>query len=228
MKDTSKAMLRRLNLPGFATRYFVGQGLDINGAADPIGQYAELFPAIKGMRLWDVADGDAQYLTGLADSTFDFVHASHALQRMADPREALRHWFRVLRPGGHLVLLVPDEDMYEQGFRPSRYNQDNRWTFTLFKTRSWSPGSINLVELVQILGAQADIRRMEVVDQGYRHSLPRFDQTLTPVAECAIEVVIRKRPQAEAVAGGRLNADGPLTPADVFILTGLRVEAPKR
>lgn len=227
MKEASKAMSRRLTLSEFATRYFVGQGLDIGGAADPIGQYMELFPAIKGMRLWDVADGDAQYLTGLADASFDFVHASHALQRMADPREALRHWFRVLKPGGHLVLLVPDEDMYEQGFWPSRYNLENRWTFTLFKTRSWSPVSLNLVELVQILGAQADIRRIEAIDRGYRHGLPRFDQTLTPVAENAIELVIRKRPQAEAVAGGRINRDGSLTPADVFILTGLRVEAPK-
>jgi SAM-dependent methyltransferase len=227
MKEASKAIFRRLNQPDFVTRYFVGQGLDIGAAVDPIGQYRELFPSIKGMRLWDGIDGDAQYLTGLSDNSFDFVHASHALQRMPDPREALRHWFRVLKPGGHLILLVPDEDMYEQGFWPSRYNHDSRWTFTVYKAKSWSPVSLNLLDVVQVLGAQADIRRLEVLDSGYRHSLPRFDQTLTPVAECAIELVIRKRPQAETVAGGRLNADGPLTPQDVFIMTGLKVEAPK-
>jgi SAM-dependent methyltransferase len=227
MKEASKAMARRLHLTDFATRYFVGQGLDIGGGGDPIGQYVELFPAIKAMRLWDITDGDAQYLTGLADNSFDFVHASYALQRMTDPREALRHWFRVLRPGGHLIVLIPDEDMYEQGFWPSRYNHDHRWTFTLFKTKSWSPVSVNVLEMLQVLGAQADIRRLDVVGSGYRHGLPRFDQTLSPIAETAIEVVIRKRPQAEAVAGGRINPDGALTPTDVFILTGLRVEAPK-
>ncbi|RAU21544.1 SAM-dependent methyltransferase [Paramagnetospirillum kuznetsovii] len=227
MKEASKAMFRRLAQTDFATRYFVGQGLDIAAATDPIAQYSELFPAIKGVRLWDGIDGDAQYLTGLADNSFDFVHASHALQRMPDPREALRHWFRVLRPGGHLIVVVPDEDMYEQGFWPSRHNHGNRWTFTVFKTKSWSPVSINLLEAVQVLGAQADIRRLEVLAAGFRHTLPRFDQSLTPVAECAIEVVIRKRPQAEAVAGGRVNADGTITASDVFVMTGLRVEPPK-
>ncbi len=227
MKETSKALPRRLHLPEFATRYFVGQGLDIGAGTDPIAQYGEAFPAIKAVRAWDAADGDAQYLTGLADAGFDFVHAAYVLQRMADPREALRHWFRVLKPGGHLILLVPDEDMYEQGFWPSRYNHDNRWTFTVFKTKSWCPVSLNLIEVVQALGAAADIRRMEVLGGGYRHGLPRFDQTLTPVAESAIELVIRKRPQTETVAGGRINPDGQLTPADVYVLTGLRVEHPK-
>lgn len=227
MKETSKALARRLHLPDFTTRYFVGQGLDIGGASDPLAQFTEVFSGIKGVRSWEIADGDAQYLTGLADGSFDFIHASYILQRMTDPREALRHWFRVLKPGGHMVLLIPDEDMYEQGFWPSRYNHDNRWTFTLFKTKSWSPVSLNLVDVVQVLGAPADIRRMEVLGSSYRHGLPRFDQTLTPVAESAIELVIRKRLQTETVAGGRINPDGSLTPNDVFVLTGLRVEAPK-
>lgn len=227
MKEASKAMLRRLGQPDFATRYFVGSGLDIGSSADPISQYMELFPSIKAVRMWNGIDGDSQHLTGLTDNSFDFVHAAHCLQRMQDPREALRHWFRVLKPGGHLVLLIPDEDLYEQGFWPSRYNHDNRWTFTIFKTKSWSPVSINLMEALQVLGAQADIRRIEVLSAGYRHGLPRFDQTLTPVAECAIEVVIRKRLQVESIAGGRLNGDGPLNANDVFVMTGLKVEPAK-
>jgi SAM-dependent methyltransferase len=224
MKETSKAVARRQHNPDFVLRYFVGQGLDIGGVLDPLGLYAELFPGIRGVRLWDNADGDPQYLTGIADNSVDFVHAAHVLQRQADPREALRHWVRVLRPGGHLIVLVPDEDLYEQGYWPSRYSPENRWSFTLFKTRSWSPVSLNLIELVQVLGASADIRRLEVIDAGFRHRLPRFDQSLTPVGECAIELVIRKRPQAEAISGGRFNPEGPLSPRDIFLLTGLRVE----
>jgi SAM-dependent methyltransferase len=227
MKEASKAVFRRLQQPAFATRYFVGQGLDIEAGADPLGQYRELFPLIRGMRIWSQVDGDAQYLAGLADGSFDFIHASHCLQRTTDPREALKHWFRVLKPGGHLILVVADEDMYAQGQFPSRSDPGQRWTFTLFKGRSWSPVSVNLLELLQVLGAQADIRRVEVLDGGYRHGLPRFDQTLTPVAECAIEAVVRKRPLEEAVAGGRLPADGRLSAQDVFVLTGLRVETPK-
>jgi len=227
MKETAKGLSRRLHTPGFATRYFAGQGLDIGGETDPLGQFQELFPLIKSMRIWGVGDGAAQYLTGLGDNSFDFVHASLQLQCMPDPGEAIRHWFRVVRPGGHLILTVPDEDMYEQGVWPSRANHDNRWTFTLFKTKSWSPVSLNLLDLLQRLGAGADIRRLEVVDEGYRFALPRFNQTLTPVAEAAIEIVVRKRPQSEAVAGGRLGRDAPLSPRDVFILTGIRTEPQK-
>lgn len=227
MKETSKSVARRTRQPEFPTRYFCGQGLDIGGGSDPLALYGEQFPAISGCKIWDVADGDLQHLTGLADSTFDFVHAAFVLQKMADPREALRHWLRVLKPGGHLVVLVPDEDMYEQGFWPSRHNPEHRWTFTLFKPKSWSPVSVNLLDALPSLGVQADLRRIETLESSYRHRLPRFDQTLTPVGEAAIEFVIRKRPQPEAVAGGRLNAENQLTARDVFLLTGMRVEPPK-
>ncbi|CAA7616694.1 conserved hypothetical protein [Candidatus Terasakiella magnetica] len=225
MKETGKALMRRLRHPDFTTRYFVGLGLDICGGADPLTQYAEMLPAVKTVRSWNLVEGDPQFLAGIADSTFDFVHATAVLQTVAAPKEALKHWLRVLKPGGHLILLVPDEDLYEQGMWPSTFNHDNRWTFTVFKTKSWSPVSLNVVELAQTLGAQADLRRLEVISDGFRPSLPRFDQTLTPIAESAIEVVIRKRPQAEAVAGGRLPPlTRALTSKDVFILTGLRVE----
>jgi SAM-dependent methyltransferase len=227
LKETSKSVARRVRQPEFITRYLVGQGLDIGGGADPLLLYAEMFPGIKGCRVWDVADGDLQHLTGLADNTFDFVHSTFVLQKMADPTEALRHWLRVLKPGGHLVVLVPDEDMYEQGMWPSRHNPEHRWTFTLFKPKSWSPASVNLLEAITALGVHAEPRRIETLEASYRHRLPRFDQTLTPVGEAAIEFVIRKRPQAEAVAGGRLNPEGQVNARDIFLLTGLRVEAPR-
>jgi SAM-dependent methyltransferase len=227
MKECSKAVMRRLHDAAFATRYFIGTGLDICGLSDPLVQYRELFPGMKAVRTWDAADGDPQYLPGVADNGFDFVHASFALQRLADPKEALRHWFRVLKPGGHLIVTVPDEDLYEQGHFPSAFSPDHQWSFTIYKARSWSAKSINMVELVQALGAQADVKRMQQLDGGYRHALPRFDQTMTPVAECSIELIVRKRPLDESVAGGRMPRDGQLTAHDVFVLTGLRVEGRK-
>lgn len=204
MKECSKSIHRRLQNGNFLRRYFRGDGVDIGGAPDPLFLYRELFPLMGEVRCWDLADGDAQFMEGVADSTYDFVHSSHCLEHMRDPVEALDNWLRVLKPRGHLVVTVPDEDMYEQGVFPSAFNRDHKWTFTIHKQASWSDKSINLLQMLARLGPEADVRRLEVIDFGFRHDLPRYDQTLSPVAEAAIEFVVRKRPAAEVAAGGRL------------------------
>jgi SAM-dependent methyltransferase len=151
----------------------------------------------------------------VADASFDFVHSSHCLEHLDDPREALVNWLRVVRPGGYVVVLVPDEDLYEQGEFPSTFNRDHRWTFTIHKTRSWSPRSINLLSLVSDLGSDVDVEKIERLDATYRYRWPRFDQTLTPVGECGIEIVLRKRLPAEIATGGRLPAPHAAVPREV-------------
>lgn len=203
MKECSKSILRRVRDSRFALRYFVGDGVDIGGRPDPLVIYQELFPRIASLRTWDLEDGDAQLMASAADESFDFVFSSHCLEHLRDPIEGLRNWFRILRPGGHLVVTIPDEDLYEQGVWPSTHNRDHKSAFTLSKAKSWCPASINVLDLMRSLGPAADVRKIEVVDEAYRYDLPRFDQTLTPVAECAIEFVVRKRTAAELEAGGR-------------------------
>lgn len=204
MKECSKSIARRMADANFIRRYFVGEGVDIGGKPDPLALYREMFPGMSSVRTWDWEDGDAQFLAGVADGTFDFVHSSHCLEHLVDPRQGLQNWFRVVREGGYLVCSVPDEDLYEQGIFPSTFNRDHKWTFTVWKARSWSTKSINLMDLIRGLDEQAELVRMEVLNSTYRFDLPRFDQTLTPVGECGIEFVIRKRPVREVVAGGRL------------------------
>jgi len=203
MKECSKSISRRLTDPNFINRYFVGRGLDIGGKPDPLALYRELFCQMDAVRTWDWEDGDAQHLATVKDGEFDFVHSSHCLEHLVAPLEGLSNWLRVVRPGGYLVVTVPDEDLYEQGVFPSTFNQDHKWTFTIFKTKSWSDRSLNLMDLVRELDSAAELVRIEQLSASYRFELPRFDQTLTPVAECGIELVIRKRPEAEVVSGGR-------------------------
>lgn len=205
MKECSKSISRRLADSNFLRRYFVGDGVDIGGKPDPLILYKELFPLMKSVKTWDWEDGDAQFLNGVADNSFAFVHSSHCLEHLVDPKEGLRNWFRIVREGGYMVITVPDEDLYEQGVFPSSFNRDHKWTFTIFKTRSWSDHSINLLDMVRELGPAAEVVRIEQLSANYRFDLPRFDQTLTPVGECGIELVIRKRHAAEVVAGGRFE-----------------------
>jgi SAM-dependent methyltransferase len=206
MKECTKAFARRSHDINFSARYFVGDGIDIGGAPDPLSIYAQFFPRMGQVRIWDRGDGDAQFLAGVPDEHFDFVHSSHCLEHLVDPATGLQNWFRIVRPGGHLVVIVPDEDLYEQGVFPSTYNTDHKWTFTIAKRRSWSGKSCNVVELIAALGEAADLRKLECLDATYLYGLPRFDQTGTPIGEAGIELVVRKRPRDEIERGGRLPA----------------------
>jgi SAM-dependent methyltransferase len=203
MKECSKSIARRLSDSRFVRKYFRGDGVDIGGAPDPLVLYKEFFPLMSSVRTWDLLDGDAQFMAGVADNTFDFVFSSHCIEHLHDPFEGLRNWVRVTKPGGYIVFALPEEDLYEQGVFPSSFNRDHKNTFTMFKAHSWSARSINVIDLVRSVGAEGAIEKVELLDETYRYHLPRFDQTLTPVGESGIEVIIRKRHPAEIEAGAR-------------------------
>jgi SAM-dependent methyltransferase len=194
---TSISILRRVHDARFAARYFRGDGIDVGGGIDSIALYQELFPGIRHCFVYDQQHGDAQLLANVADSSFDFLSSSHCLEHLRDPAEALRNWLRVVKPGGYLVVEVPDEDLYEQGHWPSRFNGDHKLTFTIAKARSWSPVSVNLVDLLRPFAADAQLLSLQLLDQGFRYGLAgrNFDQTRTPSAECGIEFVMRRLPR---------------------------------
>jgi SAM-dependent methyltransferase len=225
MKECTKAALRRMSDANFINRYFVGRGIDIGGAPDPLTLHAGFFPRMGAVDIWDLPQGDAQDMAGVADETYDFVNSSHCLEHLRDPVEGLRNWFRIVKPGGHLVVVVPDEDMYEQREWPSTYNTDHKWTFTMRKEASWSPNSVNVMDLATSLGAAADVRRLMMLDSAYRDDLPRFDQTHMPGVECGIEIVIRKRPAAEIADGGPRRPPGHLSFQDQRLLVGQAIDS---
>jgi SAM-dependent methyltransferase len=51
---------------------------------------------------------DASHLSCIADQSYDFVLSSHNLEHFANPVKALYEWKRVTRPGGGLLLLLPN------------------------------------------------------------------------------------------------------------------------
>jgi hypothetical protein len=187
MKETSKANLRRAQDP-FWNNIFRGSGIDIGSGNDPFRP--SLFKTTS-VRPFDVADGDAQDIGKHVKEQFDFVHSSNCLEHLERPQEALSGWWELVKPGGHLVFTVPDEDLYEQGFWPSKWNPEHQWSFTLWKRKSWSPRSINVAELISDL-KDSVVLRMQLVNNGYDYDLEGVDQTALG-AEAAIEVVLQKR-----------------------------------
>ena len=216
--------MRRMHEPNFSNRYFVGYGLDIGGGPDPLGLYIELFPRMRGVKTWDKDDGDAETLEGIKEAEFDFIHSSHCLEHLNDPAGGLKNWFHALKPDGHLIITVPDEDMYEQGQFPSTWNGDHKSTFTISKSSSWSPTSINILDLITTLGTESELIKLHKLDESFRYTLPRFDQTLTPIGECGIEIILRKRTKEELKNGGRIPPKGIVSKMEAFLLTGYQLE----
>jgi SAM-dependent methyltransferase len=54
--------------------------------------------------------GEARRLPEVKDDTYDALLASHVLEHLADPLGALKEWQRVVRPGGHVLLVMPHRE----------------------------------------------------------------------------------------------------------------------
>ena len=50
------------------------------------------------------------------DESFDLVHASHFLEHINDPRGIIRESWRVLRPGGFLLMTTPNISSFQAWF----------------------------------------------------------------------------------------------------------------
>jgi len=94
------ALWRKFPVPSHARVYYVDRISD----ADLQAHYTEVTKPIVAP---DVV-ADATHLP-FAPGTLDFVIASHVLEHLPLPLDALRHWHSVLRAGGALLLKIPDK-----------------------------------------------------------------------------------------------------------------------
>jgi len=158
MHEASKT--NRIRGAEFTQRYFAGKTVvDIGCGNDVVVPWATPF---------DLADGDANLIADyLPVQSFDVVHSSHCLEHMRDPRAALAQWWSLLKPGGVMITVVPDEEMYEQGLWPSMFNGDHKWAFTLDAHRLWGTHVVDFKALhLSMPGAQ--LLDLQKHDEGYR------------------------------------------------------------
>lgn len=137
-----------------------GRTLDI-GAQN--GPYAAFFPnrvaldIQRGMGVQII--GDAQAI-GVADAVFDVVLCTEVLEHLPEPQSAIDEMFRVLRPGGTLLLttrfLFPIHDAPHDYFRFTKYGLRHllrRFEIEELHEETDSVGTIAV--LLQRLGMQA-------------------------------------------------------------------------
>ncbi|UYN97348.1 MAG: class I SAM-dependent methyltransferase [Enhydrobacter sp.] len=178
-KETSKARTRR-QAEGFFDKYFSGRGIDIGYGGDLV---------VPNCRGWDVEHGDAHELAGIADDTFDFVYASHIIEHLEDPARALLNWWRVLRPGGYLILYLPERDLFERKCTlPSVVSTDHKHFFLL--DRDDPPDTVGLIPLISRTLKGAEIVHKKICDAGYDPNIP---VSFMSDAEYSIELVAQKR-----------------------------------
>jgi SAM-dependent methyltransferase len=176
--ETHKAHARRVR-EGFFDKYCQGKGLDIGYGGDPV---------VANVRGWDFEHGDAHLLRGLDDASYDFVYSSHLLEHLPDVELALSNWWRVLKPGGYLLLFLPHRDLYEKKTTlPSRFNEDHAHFF--LPDHDEAPDTIGAVPLIKRLFADAEIIYSKTCDEGYVNPGPERPSE----GEFSIELVVRKK-----------------------------------
>lgn len=94
------ALWRRFPLPERAHAWYVDH-LDTSGLE-------EHYPELRGQILAPDLIAEATRLP-VSPGSLDFVIASHVLEHLPFPLQALRAWYDVLAPGGVLLLRVPDK-----------------------------------------------------------------------------------------------------------------------
>jgi SAM-dependent methyltransferase len=179
MRESTKS--RRVRGAEFYKRYFTGRTIDIGCGDDPVTPDAEPF---------DVQHGDAnRILEYRPPESYDAVYSSHCLEHMRDVRAALAGWWALVKPGGVLVVVVPDEDLYEQGFWPSLFNADHKATFRACGPSNWSPVSYDLCALMSALPNSEPIS-IARQDDGYLHALRRSGGTAKRTLRRLVRLVL--------------------------------------
>jgi tetratricopeptide (TPR) repeat protein len=223
--EITKQMLRRSNDQRFFTRWISGAGIDISTEHGSLSGLSSFFPLVESVRNWQPGDGDAMLMEGVADAAYDFVHASHRLAYVDDPLRALQHWIRICKPGGHLIITAPDEDLYEQGVWPSTFNAGHKWSFTIHKPASWSPRSISLLKLLVHFEHEIEVLKIEKLDAVFNYTAERQDQASGGLAESAIELVLRKRERATSGAAAVSEVEATFARAAILHQAGQLDEA---
>lgn len=93
------------------SKWLKGTGVEIGAFKTPIDGikpiYVDKFHEFAGERCLADFYGEACSLP-FHNNSLDYVASSHVLEHVSNPIKAICEWYRVLRPGGIMYVVVPD------------------------------------------------------------------------------------------------------------------------
>lgn len=179
--ETWKAKSRRIRT-GWFEKYAPEDksGIDIGCQRDPLNET---------FRRWDVifGDGDATYMQGVSDNLYHTVYSSHILEHIEDYQTALRNWWRILKPSGHLIVIVPSRDLYEKKSQPpSNWNHEHKWFW--LPDSDEPPRCLNFKRVLMETLPESELVSFEVLQEGWVDLGPLVHSC----GEYAIEAILKK------------------------------------
>lgn len=160
--ESQQSYTHKLN-SGFFEKYMSGyNGLDIGFAGYTQGCKPILSTAIGIDKDFPGYDGKT---LPFQDNSQDYVYSSHCLEHIEDSLGAISEWFRVLRVGGHMVIIVPHQFLYEKRYSlPSQWNADHKAFYTPYKL-------LRDIEL-SLKPNTYRVRLLEDGDKGFNYDIP--------------------------------------------------------
>jgi hypothetical protein len=194
MGGTSLARDRRAASRLFTERVCVGHAIDIGSGPDPL--HTNGFPLLRHVDEWDLDRGDATFMRDVPKESYDLVYSSHCLEHIQHPLVAVDRWWELVKIGGHLVIVVPDEELYERFEWPPHRNSDHKHSYSTMTLGSPDrmPSTVRVQKLADLCTGGRLISLLRLED-GFDAKNPH-DQTATGTCECGIELVIRKEAQS--------------------------------
>lgn len=181
--ETAKSYQRRTR-EGWFDKYCPDHlsGIDIGCGRDPVNET---------FRRWDLmfGDSDASKMEGVSDEKFNTVYASHVLEHLINPAEAIRNWYRILKPSGHMIIVVPHRDLYEKKKElPSNWNGDHKNYFLPSNYENPCTISLNHIIEMSLSGLNYELVDLRVLDENFHSDSPDTHSS----GEYSIEAIVRK------------------------------------
>jgi len=92
--------------------YLKGTGLDLGCGDEKIVDTAIGIGLSGGAVDLPIDMSANDSLRMFSDCYFDYIFSAHCLEDFASPKMILEQWWRLIKPGGHLILYGPDPDFY--------------------------------------------------------------------------------------------------------------------